>query len=79
MIAKNEKRSIRYAVVGLGWFAQAAALPAFTHADNSELVAFVSDDPTKREELSKQYGIKRTYAYEDYEECLTSGETHTNS
>ncbi|MFN6518799.1 MAG: Gfo/Idh/MocA family protein [Nostoc sp. CreGUA01] len=74
MTTTNGKRKIRYAVVGLGWFAQAAALPSFTHAENSELVALVSDDPTKREELSKKYGIKRTYSYEEYEDCLTSGE-----
>lgn len=74
MTATNGKGKVRYAVVGLGWFAQEAALPAFTHADNSELVALVSDDPTKREEVSKQYGIQRTYSYEEYEDCLTSGE-----
>ncbi|MBW4616974.1 MAG: Gfo/Idh/MocA family oxidoreductase [Desmonostoc vinosum HA7617-LM4] len=73
-MATNEKQKIRYAVVGLGWFAQDAALPAFVHTDNSELVALVSDDPTKREELSKKYSIQHTYSYEEYEDCLTSGE-----
>ncbi|NJM74164.1 MAG: Gfo/Idh/MocA family oxidoreductase [Scytonema sp. RU_4_4] len=70
----DDKRKIRYAVVGLGWFAQAAALPAFAHTENSELVALVSDDPDKLEKLSKQYGVERTYSYEEYEDCLTSGE-----
>jgi predicted dehydrogenase len=65
---------IRYAVVGLGWFAQASALPAFAHAENSELVALVSDDPKKREEIAKQYGVQHTYAYDQYEACLNSGE-----
>ncbi|MBD2295697.1 Gfo/Idh/MocA family oxidoreductase [Anabaena sphaerica FACHB-251] len=74
MTTTNEKHKIRYAVVGLGWFAQEAALPAFTSADNSELVALVSDDPTKREELSKKYGIQHTYSYDEYEDCLTSGD-----
>ncbi|MEH2466335.1 Gfo/Idh/MocA family protein [Nostoc sp.] len=74
MTATNDQRKIRYAVVGLGWFAQEAALPSFVHAENSELVALVSDDPTKSEELSKKYGIKHTYSYEQYEDCLTSGE-----
>ncbi|MDF5706384.1 MAG: Gfo/Idh/MocA family oxidoreductase [Nostoc sp. S4] len=74
MTATNGKQKIRYAVVGLGWFAQKAALPSFTDSENSELVALVSDDPTKREELSKKYGLKRTYSYDEYEECLTSGE-----
>lgn len=74
MTATNDKRKIRYAVVGLGWFAQEAALPSFTHAENSELVALVSDDPTKAEELSKKYNIQHTYSYEEYEDCLASGE-----
>ena len=74
MTATNDQRKIRYAVVGLGWFAQEAALPSFVHAENSELVALVSDDATKSEELSKKYGIKHTYSYEQYEDCLTSGE-----
>jgi predicted dehydrogenase len=73
-MASQAKQKIRYAVVGLGWFAQAAALPAFDHAENSEIVALVSDDPTKREEISKAYGIQHTYSYDEYETCLTSGE-----
>ena len=72
--AGNNSRKIRYAVVGLGWFAQEAALPAFANAENSELVALVSDDPTKLKELSQQYGIQHTYSYDEYEDCLTSGE-----
>ncbi len=65
---------IRYAVVGLGWFAQTSALPAFAQSENSELVALISDDPVKRDQLSKQYNIQRTYSYEQYEDCLHSGE-----
>ncbi|MEH2286295.1 Gfo/Idh/MocA family oxidoreductase [Nostoc sp.] len=74
MTATNGKNKIRYAVVGLGWFAQEAALPSFVHTENSELVALVSDDPTKSEELSKKYGINHTYSYDEYEDCLASGE-----
>ena len=38
---------IRYAVVGLGYIAQVAVLPAFRHAArNSRLAALVSGDPT---------------------------------
>jgi predicted dehydrogenase len=66
-------KKIRYAVVGLGWFAQSAALPAFANSDNSQLVALVSDDPTKRAEIAKMYGIEDTYTYDRYEELLNSG------
>jgi predicted dehydrogenase len=66
-------RKIRYAVVGLGWFAQAVALPAFANTDTAELVALVSDDPLKLSELSQRYGISHTYTYDRYDEMLASG------
>lgn len=71
----NGKRKIRYAVVGLGWISQAAALPAFQNATkNSELVALVSDDPEKLKKLGKQYKTPHLYSYDDYETLLNSGE-----
>ena len=71
--ATPTERKTRYAVVGLGWFAQAAALPAFASAENSELVALVSDNPTKRIEVAKKYGIEDTYTYAQYDELLSNG------
>ena len=71
--ANKASQKIRYAVVGLGWFAQEAALPAFAQAENSELIALVSDDPKKLEELGQKYGVEYTYSYDQYEECLNSG------
>lgn len=66
-----ETRRIRYAVVGLGNIAQVAVLPAFAHAaENSELVALVSSDETKRRELSARYGVEHTGSYEDFERVL---------
>ncbi len=74
MTNSKSDRQIRYAVVGLGWFAQEAALPAFAHSENSKLAALVSDDPKKLEELSQKYGVDHTYSYEEYEDCLASDE-----
>lgn len=72
---KDKKEKIRYAVVGLGYIAQIAVLPAFGHAkENSELVGLISDDPKKLEKLSKKYKVDLTYSYENYEDCLRSGE-----
>jgi predicted dehydrogenase len=69
------RRKIRYAVVGLGHIAQVAVLPAFAHArENSELAALVSGDPVKREELGRRYGVSRACGYDQYEECLRSGD-----
>ncbi len=58
-------RKIRYAVVGLGYIAQVAVLPAFAHAKkNSVLAALISDDPKKLKELGGKYGINGLYSYE---------------
>ncbi|HVZ38148.1 MAG TPA: Gfo/Idh/MocA family oxidoreductase [Candidatus Kapabacteria bacterium] len=64
---------IRYAVVGLGYIAQAAVLPAFEHAENSRLAALVSDDPEKLKQLGERYGVEHRFSYGEYEECLGSG------
>jgi glucose-fructose oxidoreductase len=71
--ARGEK--VRYAVVGLGYISQIAVLPAFAHArGNSELTALVSGDPKKLQAMARKYRVKHTYSYEQYTECLDSGE-----
>jgi glucose-fructose oxidoreductase len=59
------KPKVRYAVVGLGHFAQKAILPAFEHArKNSELTAFVSSDPKKLKKLAKAYDVEHSVDYD---------------
>jgi glucose-fructose oxidoreductase len=71
--SKRRRRKVRYAVVGLGYIAQIAVLPAFQHAKrNSVLTALVSSDPTKLQELSERYQVPHTFT--DYDACLASGE-----
>jgi glucose-fructose oxidoreductase len=71
----NGDRKVRYAVVGLGWIAQEAILPAFTHAkDNSRLVALVTDNHEKSAELGRQYNVDHVIAYQEYEEFLKRGQ-----
>jgi predicted dehydrogenase len=69
-----QKRRVRYAVVGLGHIAQVAVLPAFAHAENAAISALVSDDPEKLEKLGRRYKVKGRYSYDQYEDCLRSGE-----
>jgi glucose-fructose oxidoreductase len=69
----RSKPTVRYAVVGLGHIAQAAVLPAFENAkQNSELVAFVSDDPVKQQRLGRRYRVN-TYTYKEYDALLDGG------
>lgn len=75
--APRESRRIRYAVVGLGWFAQTAILPAFAHArKNSELRAFFSEDPRKLAALGRRYGVppERRFSMDDFERGLRAAE-----
>lgn len=71
---KSSARKIRYAVIGLGHIAQAAVLPAFKHARNSELAALVSGNDKKLRELGKRYRIRKTYRYHQFAECLADPE-----
>lgn len=71
----KQKRKIRYAVVGLGYIAQVAVLPAFKNAkENSELVALVSGDAEKLKVLGEVYHIDKLYLYSEFEQLLRSGE-----
>jgi glucose-fructose oxidoreductase len=50
-------------------------LPAFAHAArNSVLTALVSDDSEKLKQLARRYGVTLTYSYEQYDDCLRSGD-----
>jgi predicted dehydrogenase len=71
---KGASDRLRWAVVGLGYFAQKAVLPAFAHArKSSRLVALFSDDRRKRKNLGKKYRVKETLAYDEYDQFLASG------
>jgi len=73
--SSTRPEKVRYAVVGLGYISQIAVLPAFANAkENSQLTALVSGDPEKLRRLSRKYDVQHTYSYEQYTDCLESGE-----
>lgn len=63
---------IRFAVVGMGHIAQAAVLPAFDNAEGCELVAIVSGDEDKRDELAQRYAPRHVCRYDEYDRLLQS-------
>src|SRR5699024_1432363 len=71
----NSKKTdkIRYAVVGVGHIAQAAAIPSFRNTDNCEVVALVSGDDAKLREVGDQYGIEHRIHYDEYGDFLQKG------
>jgi glucose-fructose oxidoreductase len=64
---------VRFAVVGLGHFAQAAVLPAFASLKNAELVALFSGDAEKRIELGERYEVEHSLGYDDLDTFLSRG------
>ena len=73
-MVRTHKTAIRFAVVGMGHFAQSAILPAFdnTHK-HAELAAIVTGDLEKAVKLKRKYKVLAC-TYEDYEELLESSE-----
>ncbi len=65
---------IRYAVVGLGYFGQAAVLPAFKRARGVKLQAIVSDDGEKLRRLGETYDVPVRTSYDDYDALLAGGD-----
>lgn len=64
-------REVRYGVVGLGWFAQVAVLPAFRHArKNSRLAALFSSDPEKLRRLGEEHGVRARFSYDQLESAV---------
>ena len=75
MAKRGSRSKVRYAVVGLGHIAQVAVLPAFAHAKrNSELTALVSGDRVKLRAVGRKYRVSGLYSYEEYDNCLRSGD-----
>lgn len=71
---KQNKKIIRYAVVGIGHIAQVAVIPAFRQAkENSSLVAFVTGDMKKSKKVAEEHHPVAICGYDEYEDLLKSG------
>ncbi|MBX3259775.1 MAG: Gfo/Idh/MocA family oxidoreductase [Labilithrix sp.] len=69
-----EGRKVRYAAVAGGWISQEHFMPAVKNTDNSELTALVTGDPHKAEALKDEFGLERTYDYDDFDELLSEAD-----
>lgn len=64
-------KPVGYAVIGLSSIAERAVLPAFRRSKKSRVVALVSHDLKRAQELGKKFGVKNWYSYEEYDRCLS--------
>ena len=69
-------KHVGYAVVGMGFISETSVLPAFRHSKKCKLVALVSHDPKRAQQLGKKFGVdaKSCYGYENYDQCLNHPE-----
>ena len=67
---------VGYAIVGLGRLSLAEILPAFGESRRSKLVALVSGDRAKAEQVGRQYGIgpKGLYDYANFDQIRDNPE-----
>jgi predicted dehydrogenase len=65
-------KPVRYAVIGLGGFAQRAILPGFGHSKKAKLTALVSGDRSKAKRLATKFGAGGFYTYGDLPACLSN-------
>ncbi len=72
MLGLGSEKKVRYAIVGAGDIAQEDMMPGVNHTGNSTLTAIVTGDPTKAQELGKQYKVEATYTYEQFDEAIHS-------
>jgi predicted dehydrogenase len=63
---------IRYAVVGAGWIAQEAFMPAVAATGNSRMQAIVSGSPGPAQKLADFHGVPEVVGYDDYDALIHS-------
>jgi predicted dehydrogenase len=68
------RKTVGFAVVGLGSIAQGAVLPAFAQCRDVRLVALVSRDRQKAARLARKFKTAAFYSVADYAACLANPE-----
>lgn len=69
-----DSKSVGYAVVGLGSISEISVLPAFGNCTKSRLVALVSHDQKRADQLGAKFGVRNCYSYANYDQCLSHPE-----
>lgn len=64
---------MRFAVLGLGYVAQRAVLPAFAHTGQfATLTSLISSDPVKLRELGARYRVPHLFSLDDFDAALAA-------
>ncbi|MFP8954980.1 D-xylose 1-dehydrogenase Gfo6 [Natrialbaceae archaeon A-arb3/5] len=58
--------TVRFALIGLGWWTVDVVIPAIEDADNCETTVLVSSTQEKADRLATQHGVERGLTYDEY-------------
>src|SRR3954469_10024024 len=72
--SKDRGEPVQFAVIGQGYLAKGAVLPAFKESDGCDLRAIFSNDTAKLRGLKRKYGVAVALGYDQYDDYLRSGE-----
>ncbi|MDR9431982.1 MAG: D-xylose 1-dehydrogenase Gfo6 [Natronomonas sp.] len=64
--------TVRYALVGLGWWTIDVALPAIESSDLGEVTTFVSSSAEKAQRLADENGVDNGISYEEFHDGAAS-------
>ncbi|MDS0222840.1 Gfo/Idh/MocA family oxidoreductase [Haloarcula sp. S1AR25-5A] len=65
--------TVRYALLGLGWWTIDLALPAIRDSDLGEVTTFVSSSSEKAERLADENGVDHGISYDEFHEGEAAG------
>lgn len=64
--------TVRYALVGLGWWTTDVAIPAITASDLGEVTCLVSSSTEKAERIAAENGVGRGISYEQFHDGVAA-------
>ena len=70
----SARSPVGFAVVGLGNIAQGSILPSFAKCKRAKLVAVVSRDREKANQMAREFNASMSYSTDDYPACLANPE-----
>ncbi|MDG5820310.1 D-xylose 1-dehydrogenase Gfo6 [Natronococcus sp. A-GB7] len=68
----TDEGTVRYALIGLGWWTVDVAIPAIENSDLGEVSVLVSSSTEKAERLAEENDVERGISYDQYHDGVAS-------
>ena len=68
----TDSGTVRYALVGLGWWTVEEAIPAIQESERCETAVLVSSSTEKAQEIADEQGVERGISYDEFHDGTTA-------